>query len=860
MKRDSINGDIITRADPSSAVDGVNNDRISEVYKGEIWADAAQERARRRINWMVSNVSGDTMLDIGTSQGIAAILLGREGFHVVGVDVQEDRIEYALCDLESESLATRDRVQFEVADAGDLPFGDATFDSVLLGEVIEHLLVPKRVLAEASRVLKPGGRIVITTPFGLLHHHDHRQTFFADDLYSLVSEFFGLRDAIVAERYFRIVGVKGAPDEPGVFERLTSQSRDAIVGIQEELAATKKHVSALEREDGGDETTLREADVARKELEATELKSYASAAEERAKRLSRDLDMERSVSRRLEAEAQSLKHEVAIAEWKIASTFQRRWWRLGQLLGKARKSPRAFLSLPIDVVKLAKYSPPTLPRPAPGLGGPEEPYAMGGSVIPALDLAAASVVSDLTYQLLEHEVLLFQLSEDGWSSELPSALPKLLIVDPDGIERWESDSIEKLFATARHLNIKIVLWSSGLRLPSSASLDRFEVVVSDDEPEGYEGEWVRPVGLIQPRIHNPQQTRPPSEDSSSVDLGRWRIGDRTFQDEASFLNFAKSHKVLILEHPAPRAAVARLVASGVTVIDPEAKHPWGFAAPVQNLDLTVQALVRSEVMRARLSHRHLRSLMRDHHVGNDMRRILAPELATRPDGLVDVMVPTKRPNNIENILDNLGRQTYSQRRLFLVAHGVELDRSKVQDLAAERGVEVAAIETVAESVVLGDVFNVGFGLTESELIAKMDDDDYYGSEYLWDLKSALDFSGADVTGKWAHYVYLTGSDVTIYRFKKYEHCFTDVVAISTLLMRRSVLDSETFPPMSYGSGSAFLRSIGAMGAKVFAADRWNYMYLRGGASDVNTFPVTDMKLLGNSDVVCRGVSLDEVTV
>ncbi len=117
----------------------MNDDRISEVYKGEIWSDEAQEKARRRVHWMISQARGDRVLDVGCSQGIASILLGREGFDVVGVDVQADRIEYANKDLALESEATQQRVRFFVGEGADLDFDDDYFDTVILGEVIEHL-------------------------------------------------------------------------------------------------------------------------------------------------------------------------------------------------------------------------------------------------------------------------------------------------------------------------------------------------------------------------------------------------------------------------------------------------------------------------------------------------------------------------------------------------------------------------------------------------------------------------------------------------------------------------------------------------------------------------------------------------
>ena len=58
-----------------------------------------------------------------------------------------------------------------VATVYELPFADATFDLVLCLVVLEHLEDPKRAIAEMSRVLRPGGKILVSVPF-LLPIHD----------------------------------------------------------------------------------------------------------------------------------------------------------------------------------------------------------------------------------------------------------------------------------------------------------------------------------------------------------------------------------------------------------------------------------------------------------------------------------------------------------------------------------------------------------------------------------------------------------------------------------------------------------------------------------------------------------------
>lgn len=64
-----------------------------------------------------------------------------------------------------------------VADAVVLPFRSASFDTVLCTEVLEHVPEPEACVAELSRVLRPGGYLILTTPFFYWLHEQPRDFF-----------------------------------------------------------------------------------------------------------------------------------------------------------------------------------------------------------------------------------------------------------------------------------------------------------------------------------------------------------------------------------------------------------------------------------------------------------------------------------------------------------------------------------------------------------------------------------------------------------------------------------------------------------------------------------------------------------
>lgn len=107
-------------------------------------------------------------LDVGAGGGSGYSC----GFYTFGYLTQHSNYIYAL-DISWDSLQkmqskSRDFGIFNLvliqSDAEDLPFKDASFDTVLCSEVLEHLENDKKALIEVSRILKRNGRVIISVP------------------------------------------------------------------------------------------------------------------------------------------------------------------------------------------------------------------------------------------------------------------------------------------------------------------------------------------------------------------------------------------------------------------------------------------------------------------------------------------------------------------------------------------------------------------------------------------------------------------------------------------------------------------------------------------------------------------------
>ncbi len=105
----------------------------------------------------VADLGGERLLDIGCGTGEYTRALATMYDRVDGIEIEQTRLELFQED-------TPDNVELQLMSANEMSYDDDTFDTVVMIEVLEHLSDVPSALREVARVLKPHGRLVLTTP------------------------------------------------------------------------------------------------------------------------------------------------------------------------------------------------------------------------------------------------------------------------------------------------------------------------------------------------------------------------------------------------------------------------------------------------------------------------------------------------------------------------------------------------------------------------------------------------------------------------------------------------------------------------------------------------------------------------
>ncbi len=303
------------------------------------------------------------------------------------------------------------------------------------------------------------------------------------------------------------------------------------------------------------------------------------------------------------------------------------------------------------------------------------------------------------------------------------------------------------------------------------------------------------AGVLDPGVTDPAAAAPPSQGSS--------VAPADDPSHQSWLNEVAAHRVPVLQGgPFSEAAIRE-------VLDPQARERLGVAQ-------------RRELLRRRGA--------------GDAGDTPAADARPFAGQSVSVLLATNRPERVVDVIDRVVAQTHTDVELVAALHAPFDER--FTDTLRERMTVPLHVVDASDAPTLGDVLNRATERASGEIVTKMDDDDLYDQEHLFDLLDALDYSGAMLVGKGSEFVYLAEIDTTIRRFPNGVETANRNLAGGTLMIRRDDLRAVGgWQPVPRGVDQALIDDVVTHGAAFHRTHGLGFILNRHGTDHTWDVPV-----------------------
>ena len=308
------------------------------------------------------------------------------------------------------------------------------------------------------------------------------------------------------------------------------------------------------------------------------------------------------------------------------------------------------------------------------------------------------------------------------------------------------------------------------------------------------------------------------------------------------------------------AALAALAGAGVLVHieEPDPALAERLGADLHGLMASGAVVGADDHEREQISIAMRRCALRDHSLRGRARQLLSASGIDVPVPEVSVLAPTRRPDKLRELLGTVGAQTYPRLELVLGLHGDGFGADEEIAALAESFAPALRIVRVDGALPLGSVLAAAAAAATGSLITKMDDDDYYGVEHVWDLVLAHEYSKAELVGKSAEYVYLERIDKTVRdrQRQKFSESYIPFIGVSggvLMISRHNLEEAGGWRRVPRRVDIALAQDVAALGGRIYWTHGAGYLRVRHG--DEHTWTVDDSHFLGRASDVRDGCDL-----
>ena len=493
---------------------------VSQVYLGLLDPGPTGNWLRRRIDWTADQALGPSVLDVGCSEGILEVLLARRGIAVTGVDVDPDALSFARELLAKEPDEVRERIELVQGDFIRTRQVAGLFDTVVMGALLECVDDPGAMLDSGLSYLRPGGRLIVTTPFGVHPHIGYRKILFLTEVIDLLRPRVRLELLSVVDSHIRFIGRLSNDREASWqsldAEAVLSMTNAALVASQtnlhEMLAMRESRIERLQRRlqervqalgadrykatTGRGEIKKLELRVKLDQMALAQLKNEIEARKREVRARTREV---KASIREIEARTRELRATRRQLEMTLSSTSL----RVGSAMVRAAQKPLTLWKLPFQLLQIYRsMSTPQAETVLPGRSAtpdsrvaevlpappeesyvdPESPYVDATKFIdfPVLPVpvarpsrpTVAAILDTFTAYSLQHEVDLVLMSPRFWRAQMEQRRPVCLFVESAwrgnndgwrnriaGYEDLDDNPLRELLQYCQSAGIPTVFWN-----------------------------------------------------------------------------------------------------------------------------------------------------------------------------------------------------------------------------------------------------------------------------------------------------------------------------------------------------------------------------------------------------------------
>jgi tetratricopeptide (TPR) repeat protein len=218
---------------------------------------------------------------------------------------------------------------------------------------------------------------------------------------------------------------------------------------------------------------------------------------------------------------------------------------------------------------------------------------------------------------------------------------------------------------------------------------------------------------------------------------------------------------------------------------------------------------------------------------------------------ISVILVTMRPELLAAAYETFCAQDYPKKEFIVVVNRADFSGHKAYHEVASKD-SVKFIDGGGERT-LGSLFSLGVSKATGTIIAKMDDDDEYGANYLSTSVVPLLSGKANLSGKSTRFVYLEDNDsLYLRRLGFADHDSVRNISGSSMIIRKSLIENLGWPDLQSGEDSEFLVRAREAGERIASTSEFGYLVNRRKDISTHTWQSDSISIRMSSAFIAKG--------